>query len=168
MSNNNVCRVCNTVNLPGHKQCQKCGSVLQTSDTDTEDIIDPSTIVTRELKEYKDELKPGIVGLRILGEGVAQLVTIKDELILGRAFFDPAQHLTHANDHHRFSMLGISRRHAVIRTHEEGYTIEDLNSTNGTRVNTRRLLPGQPQTLKSGDQVQLGELILFLSFVPHK
>ena len=165
MNDGIVCRVCDTVNLSGHKQCQKCGSPLRTSDT-TMNVPDPSTIVTREFKAYKDELKPGIIALRILGERESQLVTLGDELILGRAFFDPSQHLTHVSDHHRVSMLGVSRRHAVIRRHKQGYTIEDLNSTNGTRVNTEQLLPGQPHALTSGDQVQLAELILFVSFVP--
>jgi Protein of unknown function (DUF3662)/FHA domain len=49
---------------------------------------------------------------------------------------------------------GVSRRHAEIRPSHDGWTVEDLGSTNGVLVN------GQPtrgaQSLQSGDRVELG------------
>ncbi len=52
--------------------------------------------------------------------------------------------------------MGVSRRHALIHREEDGYYITDLNSTNGTRINGRRLLPNTPCRLSSGDIVRLG------------
>jgi hypothetical protein len=49
---------------------------------------------------------------------------------------------------------GISRRHAEIRPGTEGWTVADLGSTNGVRVNGRALRGRQP--LHTGDQVELG------------
>ncbi|HVR04965.1 MAG TPA: DUF3662 and FHA domain-containing protein [Solirubrobacteraceae bacterium] len=49
---------------------------------------------------------------------------------------------------------GVSRRHAQIRSGPEGWTIEDLRSTNGVRVNGRQIRGVQP--LRSGDRVGLG------------
>jgi hypothetical protein len=49
---------------------------------------------------------------------------------------------------------GISRRHAEIRPGARGWTIADLGSTNGVRVNGRAL--GGAQPLQSGDRVELG------------
>jgi hypothetical protein len=49
---------------------------------------------------------------------------------------------------------GISRRHAEIRPGPGGWTIEDLGSTNGVRVNGR-VFSGA-QALSAGDRVELG------------
>jgi hypothetical protein len=49
---------------------------------------------------------------------------------------------------------GISRRHAEIRPGGGGWTLADLGSTNGVRVNGRTLKGAQP--LSAGDQVELG------------
>ena len=52
----------------------------------------------------------------------------------------------------------ISRRHAVIRRSDGGLTIEDLGSSNGTRVNGR-LISGATQ-LRPGDRIELGNTTL--------
>jgi hypothetical protein len=55
---------------------------------------------------------------------------------------------------------GISRRHAEIRPSPEGWTIEDLGSTNGVLVNGRAIRGAQP--LAPGDRLELGSTeILF-------
>jgi hypothetical protein len=50
--------------------------------------------------------------------------------------------------------VGISRRHAEIRPGRGGWTIEDLGSTNGVRVNGREIRGAQP--LHPGDRLELG------------
>lgn len=55
----------------------------------------------------------------------------------------------------------VSRRHARISRNNGSYFIEDLGSTNGTYVNRgRRLLPGNIQILKDGDEVIVGKTFL--------
>jgi pSer/pThr/pTyr-binding forkhead associated (FHA) protein len=55
----------------------------------------------------------------------------------------------------------VSRRHARIVRNNGSYFIEDLGSTNGTYVNRgRRLLPGNAQLLKDGDEVIVGKTFL--------
>lgn len=49
--------------------------------------------------------------------------------------------------------VGVSRHHAVVTTGLQGTHIEDLNSTNGIRVNGRRV---QRQRLNDGDHVSIG------------
>lgn len=49
---------------------------------------------------------------------------------------------------------GISRRHAEIRPGAEGWTVTDLGSTNGVRLNGRAVRGTEP--LHPGDRVELG------------
>jgi hypothetical protein len=49
---------------------------------------------------------------------------------------------------------GISRRHAEIRPGRDGWTLADLDSTNGVRLNGRTVRAAQP--LHAGDRVELG------------
>jgi hypothetical protein len=49
---------------------------------------------------------------------------------------------------------GASRRHAEIRPDSEGWTLQDLGSTNGVRVNGRQIHGTQP--LHPGDRVEIG------------
>jgi hypothetical protein len=49
----------------------------------------------------------------------------------------------------------VSRRHAEVRPGSRGWTIADLGSTNGVRVNGRPV-GAEPQPLDDGDRVELG------------
>lgn len=57
----------------------------------------------------------------------------------------------------------VSRRHARIVRRNSQFFIEDLGSTNGTFVNRgRRLLPGDLQPLRDGDEIIVGKTFLRL------
>ncbi len=55
----------------------------------------------------------------------------------------------------------VSRHHAEIRYDGTAWNLIDLNSTNGTFVNDRRVWPGQPQGLKVGDTVRFGPNVTY-------
>jgi Protein of unknown function (DUF3662)/FHA domain len=50
----------------------------------------------------------------------------------------------------------VSRRHAEIRPSGEGWSISDLGSTNGVKVNGRLVDSGRPEPLAPGDRVDVG------------
>jgi DNA-binding winged helix-turn-helix (wHTH) protein len=57
----------------------------------------------------------------------------------------------------------VSRRHALLRVGEDGATIEDCGSKNGTFLGASRVV--QPLALKDGDRILLGSaLLVFRSF----
>ncbi len=72
---------------------------------------------------------------------------MKSELAIGR---DPKSDIL-IND------AEISRHHAVIKATQDGYTIEDLGSTNGTIINGQRVTG--PHLLQPGEMINLGEHI---------
>jgi len=51
----------------------------------------------------------------------------------------------------------VSRRHAQISRQDDGYVIEDLNSTNGTFINAQRVAGAVPLT--TGDLIELGTAV---------
>ena len=66
--------------------------------------------------------------------------------------------------------LGVSRRHALIRPDATNLWLIDQNSTNGTWINDKRLSPGRQYPLKSGDEVELGDLkfkVRFMNWPPQ-
>src|SRR4051812_38697468 len=50
----------------------------------------------------------------------------------------------------------ISRQHCAITRHENGYTVRDLGSRNGTYVNDERISSEVP--LKAGNELRVGPL----------
>lgn len=58
----------------------------------------------------------------------------------------------------------ISKLHASIAL-GKSLTITDLDAANGTSINGKKLTPHQPYSLKSGDQIELGEVKLTLSSI---
>src|SRR3954454_8657979 len=47
----------------------------------------------------------------------------------------------------------VSRRHALLIRNDEGWTVYDLGSTNGTRINGWRV---ERAVLRPGDEIELG------------
>ena len=60
---------------------------------------------------------------------------------------------------------GVSRHHAQIERRDKTLHITDLDSTNGTYVNGRRLAPQQAYLLRAGDEIRLGKLELNIYFI---
>lgn len=61
---------------------------------------------------------------------------------------------------------GVSRRHVMIHVRDNGIFLEDLDSLNETVHNGFRLAPGQWYSLRSGDEIRLGAIILNIIFRP--
>ena len=61
---------------------------------------------------------------------------------------------------HGGSQLGISRRHACLIWQNERWSIDDLDSLNGTYVNSIQVKPGHPVPLHDGDQIRCGRMSL--------
>jgi pSer/pThr/pTyr-binding forkhead associated (FHA) protein len=98
------------------------------------------------------ELKPKHASLRVMGGFYAGLEVPVDRMrmVIGRG---RGADLVVAES-------TMSREHAAIAFDEEGCFVEDLGSTNGTKVNGERSARAR---LRDGDEIQLGRLQLQLS-----
>ena len=52
----------------------------------------------------------------------------------------------------------VSRIHAALERNGNTYTLTDLNSTNATRINGKRLTPDQATPVNDGDTLQFGKI----------
>ena len=49
----------------------------------------------------------------------------------------------------------ISRKHCKVNFLDNEFTITDMNSSNGTKLNGERIVPGRPYLLKDGDIIRI-------------
>jgi hypothetical protein len=131
---------------------------------------DDQTVSTRDIPDHIPALEEPIGAeantLLMMLPGQASPLTFVDinSIILGR--YDPTTGLYPTVDLIPYfgKSLGVSRRHAEIILQNGRYYVRDLDSANGTWLNNRKMT-SQPEIIKSGDQLRLGELliVLFLS-----
>lgn len=95
----------------------------------------------------------------VIREGASPLREValgKTPLAIGR---DPSANIPIGlpNEYNKVGLPDISRHHAQITPTDDGYTIVDLGSKNGTRLRGRQLLPNQPAQLQNGDVIRIGD-----------
>ena len=96
-------------------------------------------------KAYRDCLLYGTATIKLPGQ---QLPEATGGIIVGR---HPA------NSQVVFDREDVSRAHARFFSRNNEVHLEDLNSTNGTFINGRRLSEGERHIVQAGDMVRLGD-----------
>jgi hypothetical protein len=76
----------------------------------------------------------------------------------------------HPSCHIIITEKSVSRRHASIcySYAADRWTIEDLSSSYGTKVNNRGIVPGDPQPLAVGDKFSLGTPATLIAVVENE
>lgn len=142
------CPECGFQNPEASNYCSKCGALL------IHDEPGSHTTMTFTPDETAEDDSVSLADLRI--EGPALVVRSGG----GRSGE------TFALEHDRTSLgrapecavflddVTVSRRHAVITRGDDGFTLHDEGSLNGTYVNRRRV---ESAKLEDGDEVQVGK-----------
>ncbi len=107
---------------------------------------------------------PWVIELRIVGTSEIFATKVRDSLLIGRVDYERSVYPDIDLNNYGGAVLGVSRRHAVITVNDTRLEIEDLGSTNGTRVNGILLAPRKPHPLYHGDEVMFGGLQLQIQF----
>jgi len=166
------CASCGHENIAGALICEKCFALLIRTDIDQPRPPLPATelpsLKTRSIEPLSGErparlarqapAQPDSVALYV-GEADAPLILqITSQAILGRytphSVSQPRVDLTPYGAFDK----GVSRMHIILRRTDTGLVAEDMASSNGTWLNSRRLQPYTPTVLRSGDRLKLGQL----------
>ena len=129
-ANGVACNRCGRVNKAGARFCAGCGAPLGAPPVGRLLITSP-----RKAWEQSLERLPMRIGRR-----------------------DPRQNHYPEIDLAEHDRGIASRNHALIERNGDYYTLTDLGSTNGTFLNGKALAPRQPQRLRPGDRIKVGEV----------
>ena len=184
-----VCPTCAHRNRPGVLFCENCGTNLitgQQAALGTRDLREAQEIAPDSVKKAVNSVPPKLdevqekavetagstsftsdMLLRIEVEGGSKPVVLKpkeEDMILGRR--DPTTGDSPEVDLTQFAgyRMGVSRRHASLALENNQLNLWDLGSSNGTFINGTRLTPHQPNPIRDGDEVRLGQMVLRVFF----
>lgn len=125
-------------------------------------IMEQSGYGTSEIRKLEEELKDQTISLReiyertcgkemvLVGLNTPEPVKIpimKEEFLLGKK----ASEVDGVLDFSR----QISRKHCKVNFLDNEFTITDMNSSNGTKLNGERIVSGRPYLLKDGDIIRI-------------
>jgi pSer/pThr/pTyr-binding forkhead associated (FHA) protein len=146
------CPECGNENIEGAMFCDECGSKLNEGEL----------LVAEEKPENAEAPEAPAAGMVLVlkDSGVEIELPEGDEVIIGRE--DPVSEIFPDIDltPYEGEEGGVSRKHCKIIRQGDGYQIEDLESTNLTFVNKKKLEPHQPEPLNEGDEIRLGKVVL--------
>ena len=128
------CPVCHTPNPPSEMYCMDCGFLLADAPVAVEDM--PEVVS---------------VGKLITLDGVREFSLKPGENIVGRENVDVI-----------LADNTVSRRHAKITVENNQVFIEDLGSTNGTKLDGVRIAAGEKTEVSDGSELSFGSSVLKL------
>jgi pSer/pThr/pTyr-binding forkhead associated (FHA) protein len=128
-----VCPVCQSPNIPSERYCQDCGFLLGSA-TVVDSLPDAGTLPRLVDADGREfALNPGV---NTVGREAADVL---------------------------LADLSVSRRHAQLTLENGVLTVEDLGSSNGTKVGGKRLGAGERAPAYDGDTIRFGTVSLTLS-----
>lgn len=110
-------------------------------------------------RQYNIEVSHAIL-FYVQNQAEPQIFVGKEKVVLGRK--DDNGRITPEFDLTPYDggQHGVSRLHAKIAYKDDKYMIQDLGSTNGTRINGNKLVPYQYMPLSDGAVLQIGRLLM--------
>ena len=162
------CPVCKFKNDISATTCTYCGAsleVVRKGETTTRHVDKETRIFTSDDGAIT---KTGVIaphkGFAVyLTNGILVETTEEKEFYLGRKSEESDAVFIDLVPFGAFQM-GVSRQHALVQQTKRGYEIADLDSTNGTFLNGKRLVSRQAYALPQNAQVSLGRLHLLISY----
>ncbi len=120
---------------------------------------------TDTLRAMPAEVRRDALVLFVAGYDEPLAVVVPDRVTVGRrgSGYVPRPHVD--LDRYGAFEAGVSRVHAALYREAGGFSVEDLESSNGTRVDGVKLNPNERHALNNASEVSLGNLNLRVFFV---
>jgi hypothetical protein len=153
-----TCIYCGEKNSDGSVYCTFCDNELNQTLT-----VNPLLAAPEQPQLPASHNGPGITLMIPTQEGV-QPVTLPygERIVLGRLDHESEGTLYINLSRFEALELGVSRVHAVINNRRQASTLSDLESTNGSYLNGRKLRPHQPYLLHAGDEIRLARMVMYV------
>ncbi len=163
------CKDCGAEQIAGALFCSECGGFMLDESGNAETNVLPFSEFAfhappRPLTQDAPQTaaNPTKITIVIPGSRRRLQLDVDGEIRIGRSTSKAVLELDLTAD--QAVELGVSRLHAVIKPSNNGLALLDLDSTNGTYLNTYRIPPHQPYPLHSGDEIRFGDLLIHLFF----
>ena len=159
-----TCPKCQHQEVNSNHKCSKCGAKLVLEEGSSTLNIPPVKLNTKA-PTYEEPFLPKTIqptsariSLLILHSGEIIPLVNKNEFVIGRVggkqTIFPDIDLSPCTAY----ASGVSRLHATIKEKDGKFYIVDLDSTNGTWLNKKKLSARKETPLHNGDRVILGHL----------
>ncbi len=160
-----LCPACGHYSAPDALHCAYCGQPIPPLDV----------LITRQLfrapltlsvdRPGQDYFAPQASAiLQFLPSGQVVSLTLEKPTILGREG-ESLEHVEHIDlSDLNARQHGVSRQHCQFRREGSQLVVTDLDSTNGTYLNDRRLEAGKDAIVLHGDKLILGTLHLLVTY----
>jgi serine/threonine-protein kinase len=129
-----ACPSCGYFNKDDARFCGNCGASLGGRPPARVQVLGPRGVLWE--RRIADNENPFIIGRRSLSRQIFPHIDL--------TYSDPSAY--------------VSRRHAEIVADNQGYSLVDLGSENGTFLNDQRVAANTPIPLHNGDRIQVGKV----------
>jgi ribosomal protein L37E len=159
-----ICPVCGATYRVGELACAFCGYVFVTS-ARTHKFEEDKDLAHRKSWPTGDVLATEQKPITFEIDGQRLTLSISETITVGR-LSGIASDIAPDVDLSSFNAgeLGVSRQHIRLRRRGTLIYVADLDSTNGTLLNGRRLIPEGERLIRSGDELRLGHLKIRVKF----
>ncbi len=160
------CPTCGQAHRLGELVCPHCGTLLGKKGGTTVHLSIDDKLPTRGSGIRGDAFTNTPAPLVIEIDGQRLTLPMAEELTIGRFNLNSSQQQQPDIDLSQFAAeeRGVSRCHVRISSRDILTYVTDLNSSNGTWLNGRRLAAQDERVLRSGDELRLGNLKIKISF----
>lgn len=163
-----LCPNCQNQEITGALFCTECGARLVVAEVPTTQHMDRSQTGVLIPQSQPPSATPSsppvtaniintVVSLHLIESGMILHLSGQTEFTMGRvADGQPILPDVDLSPHEAYAQ-GVSRLHAALKLNNQRVLITDLGSSNGTRVNSQKILPNVDYPLNHGDVISLGK-----------
>lgn|ERR1700690_2740034 len=164
------CPSCERENRVEEIVCEHCGKPFESASENYSKTIDVdqetqflSSDLEEQIQKANTEAPSEGIAIYVLGPLRPIEIRLENIFVIGRLVDAKQEKVVDLTPYHAF-ILGVSRRHLMVQRSGNGCEVMDLDSRNGTWVNGQRLEPEIPFAVKSGTQIRLGNMHIFIFF----